>query len=82
MLPPILPSQDYLHDFPVLVIIRYKASHITGRQHIYFSDIHNYLCLYNHSSFLKMHMHNAWLLGVSELVIDLPDNFFQNTFVL
>ncbi len=43
---PILPSDNVLYDFPVLVIITHLSSHNTGRQSIYFSNIHSLLCLY------------------------------------
>ncbi len=59
---PILPSDDMLYDFPVSVIFTYISSRYTGRQHIYFSKIHSFLYLYNHADFLKMHMHNSWLI--------------------
>ncbi len=59
---PILPSDDVLYDFPVLVYLTYLSSHLTGRQCIYFSKVHSFLSWYNHSDFIKMHMHNSWLL--------------------
>ncbi len=34
------------------------------------------LNLYNHSDFVKMHMHNAWLLEKDDLTISLPVGFF------
>ncbi len=76
MLLHIFPSDDILYDFPVSVIITYLSSHYTGRQFIYFSNIHSLLCLYTHLDFIKMHMHNAILLGKAELTIDLPAEYF------
>ncbi len=65
-----------LYNFPVLVIFTYISSHCRGRQRIYFSKIHNILSLYNHSDFLKMHMHNALLLGKTETTMNLPIEYF------
>ncbi len=75
ILPPNLSWKDHFHDFPVSVLFTYKYDSLTGRQHIYFSKNHTFLALYNHSDFLKMHLH--WPLGMSELIIDLPDKFFK-----
>ncbi len=47
-----------------------------GRQCIYFTKYHSFLNLYTHSDFLKMLMHNAWLLGKTDLTISLPNEFF------
>ncbi len=71
----ILPSEDYLYDFPVSVNISYLSSETTGRQPIYFSDTHSLLSLNNHSDFIKMHTRNDWLLEKAELNIDLPADF-------
>ncbi len=60
---PILPSDDILYDLPVTIKLTYLSSHCTGRQHIYFSKIHSFLALYNHSDFLKMHMHKLGFWG-------------------
>ncbi len=76
MLQPILPSDDVLHDIPVSVIITHLSSQYTGRPCIYFCNIHSLLCLYNHLDFIKMHMHNAWLLGKTDLTINLPADYF------
>ncbi len=46
------------------------------RQCIIFSKYHNILSLCNHSDFVKMHMHNAWLLGKNDLTICLPSDYF------
>ncbi len=75
---PILPFEDDLYDFPILVILYYIPSHETGRQRIYFSTLHTLLCLYNHSDFVKMHMHNAWLLTKTKLNITLPEELFES----
>ncbi len=64
-LPYILNSTNTFHDFPVTINVFYYNQ--TGRQRIYFSHGHQFICLYNHSDFFKMHMHNAWLLERSEL---------------
>ncbi len=63
----------------VSVILTHISSHHTGRQHIYLSNIHNFLSLYNHSDFIKVHMHNDWLLGKIDLTIDLPADFFVSS---
>ncbi len=73
---PILPSDDVLYDFPVSVSLTFTSSHYTGRQRIYFSTLHSFLSLYNHSDFIKMHMHNSWFLGKNNITIDLPFIYF------
>ncbi len=78
MLPPILPLKDHFYDFPVYVLFTYKSDSITGRQSIYLSKTYSFLSMYNYSDFLKMHFHNAWLLGMPELIIDLPEEFFES----
>ncbi len=72
----ILPSTNILYDFPVTVNVTYVDRTSSGRQSIYFSNFNNFLSLYNHSDFLKMHLHNAWLLGKAKLTIDLPSDYF------
>ncbi len=47
------------------------------KQRILFSKYHKKLCLYNHTDFIKMHMHNSWLLGKSDLTIELPSDHFM-----
>ncbi len=69
-------SDDMLYDFPVLVILTYISSHCTRRQCIYFSKIHGFLSLYDHSDFLKMHMHNAWHLGKTDATMNLLIEYF------
>ncbi len=76
MLLPILPSDDVLYDLPVSVRLTHTSCHHTGRQRIYFSTLHSFPSLYNHSDFIKMHMHNAWLLGKTHITIDLPADYF------
>ncbi len=71
-----LPSADTLYDFPISVYVINLDRTSSGRQHIYFRNFHNFLLLYNHSDFLKMHMHNAWLLGKTDLTIHLPSDYF------
>ncbi len=46
------------------------------RQLILFSKYGNFFNLYYHSDFIKMHMHNAWLLKKSDLTLDLPLDYF------
>ncbi len=78
-LPYILKSTDSFHDFPVTVIVNYFTQ--TGRQHIYFSNKHALLCLYNHSDFFKMRSHNAWLLERWELMVDLLETFSSHHYI-
>ncbi len=73
---PILSFDDILDDFPVTVIFTYLFSHCTGRQHIYFSKIHSFLVLYNHSDFLKTHMNKASLWGKTDTTMNLPIEYF------
>ncbi len=73
---PILPSTETLFDFPVSVDVTYLGETSSGRQCICFSKYHNFLSLCNHSEFVKMHMHNAWLFGKTDLTISFPSNFF------
>ncbi len=72
----IITTTNTLYDFPVSVELTYLDVLSTRRQHILFSKYHNFLSLYNHSDFIKMHMHNAWLLKKSDLTIDLPSDYF------
>ncbi len=72
----ILPSDDMLYVFPVLAIYTSIFSHYTGRQCIYFSKIHSFLSLYNHSDFLKIHMYNTWLMGKTDTTMNLPVKYF------
>ncbi len=76
ILSPILTTSNTLYDFPISVEITYLDVLSTRRQSIIFSKYHNFLSLYNHSNFIKMHMHNAWLLRKSDLTIDLPSIYF------
>ncbi len=76
VLAPILPSADTLYDFHVSVYVIYLDRTSSWRQRIYFSKFNNFLSLYNHSDFLKMHMHNAWLLDKADLTIHLPSDYF------
>ncbi len=72
----IMPFTETLLDFPFSVDITYFNSDFSGRQRIYFNKYHSFLYMYNHSDFVKMHMHNAWFLEKSDLTISLPTNFF------
>ncbi len=76
VLSPILTTTNTLYDFPVSVELTYVDIISTRRQRILFSKYHNFLSLYNHSDFIKMHMHNAWLLRKSDLTIELPSDYF------
>ncbi len=76
VLSPILTTTNTLYDFPVSVELTYLDVLSARRQCILFSKYHNLLSLYNHSYFIKMHMHNAWLLGKSDLTIELPSDYF------
>ncbi len=75
ILAPIMPSSETLLDFPFSVDITYFNSESLGRQRIYFTKYHSFLNVYNHSDFVKMHMHNACLLEKSDLTISLPTDF-------
>ncbi len=55
----ILTTTNNLYDFPISVELTYLDVLSTRRQCILFSKYHNFLTLYNHSDFIKMHMHNA-----------------------
>ncbi len=76
VLSPILTTSNTLYDFPVSVELTYLYVLSARRQCILFSKYHIFLCLYNHSDFIKMHMHNTWLLGKSYLTIELPSDYF------
>ncbi len=75
---PILTTTTTLYDFPISVEMTYLDVLSTRRQRILFSKYHNFLSMYNHSDFVKMYMHNAWLLRKSDLTIDLPSINSQN----
>lgn len=47
------------------------------RQRILLFKAHNFLALYNHSGFIRMHVHNAWFMQLSKLVIILPELLFE-----
>ncbi len=76
VLSPILTTTNTLYDIPVSVELTYLNVLSTRRQHILFSKYHNFLSLYNHSDFIKMHMHNAWLFRKSNLTIELQSHYF------
>ncbi len=42
-----------------------------------FYDSHNFLALYNNSSFVSLHVYNAWLLGYTIVDIVLQQLFFE-----
>ncbi len=69
-------TNNTLYDFPVSVELTYLDVLSTTRQCIRFGKYHNFLSLYNHSDFIKMYMHNAWLLRKSYLTIELPSYYF------
>ncbi len=77
ILSPILPSINTLYDFPVSFEVIYLDVFSARRQRIIFSKYHNFfLSLYNHSDFVKMHMHKARLLKETVLTINLPSDYF------
>ncbi len=76
VLSPIFTTINTLYDFPISVEMTYLDVLSTRKQCILFSKYHNFLSLCNHSDFIKMHMHNAWLLRKSNLTIDLPSDYF------
>ncbi len=76
VLSPIITTTNTLYNFPISVEMTYLDVLSTSRQCILFSKYHNFLSLYNHSDFIKMHMHNAWLLKKTNLTIDLPYDYF------
>ncbi len=65
----VLTTTNTLYDFPISVELTYLDVLSTRRQLILFSKYNNFLSLYNHSGLIKMHMHNAWLLGKFDLTI-------------
>ncbi len=76
ILAPIIPSSETLLDFPFSVDVTYFNSESSGRQCIYFTKYQAFLNLYNHSDFVKMHIHNAWHFEKSDLTISLSTDFF------
>ena len=73
---PILTSDSVFYDFPFSLTIYIGE---IGRQRVYLNDVHTLIALYNHSDFLKMHFHNAWLLGRTEITIVLPEELFHDS---
>jgi len=63
-------------DFTMPIHIYYFDSAFV-RQRIYFHHNHTFSALYNHSMFVRMHVHNAWLLKADKLDILLPELFFE-----
>ncbi len=47
------------------------------RQSVKFFDAHTFLALYNHSFFVRMHVHNVWVLRHTKIDIVLPELFFE-----
>ncbi len=75
VLSPVITTTNTLYDFPISVEMTYLDVLSTRRQRILFSKYHKFLSLYNHSDFIKMNMHNAWLLTKSDWTIDLPSDY-------
>ncbi len=59
VLSPIVTTTNTLYNFTVSVELTYLDVLSSRGQHILFSKYHNFLSLYNHSDFIKIHMHNA-----------------------
>ncbi len=76
VLSPILTTTNPLYNFPISVKMTYLDVLSTRRQCIIFSKYYNFLSLYNHSDFIKMHMYNAWLLKKTDLTINLSSDYF------
>jgi hypothetical protein len=71
---PILEDDLFSFDFPLTFNIRISQN---GRQHIInFNDPHKFIDLYNHSEFIRIHLHNMWLLDHDNFNIDLPEDIF------
>ncbi len=59
VLSPILTTVTTLFDFPASVDVTYLDVNSPGRQRLLFGKYDSFLSLYNHSDFIKMHMHNS-----------------------
>ena len=71
---PILEDDLFSFDFPLTFNIRISQN---GRQQIInFNDPHKFIDLYNHSEFIRIHLHNMWLLDHDNFNIDLPEDIF------
>ncbi len=73
---PILTAANILYDFPISVDMTYPDVISSRRQRILFNKYHNFLYLYTHSDFIKIHMHNAWHWSETDLTINLPFEYF------
>ncbi len=62
-------------DFSMEINIFFYFDHDKERQHLKSFDAHTFLALYNHSFFVRMHVHNAWLLPHTKIDILLPELF-------
>ncbi len=71
---PILPSADTLYDFPLRMCLNIYLATLQGDN--IFILARYFLSFYNHSDFLKMHMHNAWLFGKSDVTMHLTSDYF------
>ncbi len=47
------------------------------KQCVKFIDAHTFLALYNQSFFVRMHVHNVWLLRHTKIDIILPEHLFE-----
>ncbi len=63
-------------DFPMKINV-YFLNKAWERQCVIFTESHTFLALYNHSHFIRMHVHNEWLLQKEECYILLPELFFE-----
>ena len=70
---------NVLADFQFELTLCYG---LYGRQCVYFYGNDSLLALYDQSDFLKMHFHNAWLLGKSEVTVILILHHFHPCFCI
>ncbi len=73
---PIYGDRGSYADFPMTINV-FDFDLSFARQRVNLFDAHNILALYNHSYFMRMHIHYAWLLRHMNVDILLPELFFE-----
>ncbi len=72
---PISGDRGSYADFSMKINVFFFNKHME-KERVEFFDAHTFLALFNHSFFVRMHVHNAWLLRHTKIDIILPELFF------
>jgi len=79
VLRPLSRKAGHIVDFPFQIPHIYLEGN-EGRQRIFDLTVDDFIALYNHSDWVKMHCHNQHWLGNTEIDIVLPPEFFVSVF--